>query len=122
MLLPSKNLVLSADVLTKNGTLYQGVVKDKMLNSDGTLNSVTLASPRRFLRDQFQKKKDDSPTTKVNDFWHNIPGNLFIIMGTDITNLNLRYVRENLLAYEPSTEEIEILRRLLGRLTEPASN
>lgn len=122
MLLPAKGLVLNADVLTKTNILYQGRVQDKMLNPDGSLHSVTLASPRRFQREQFQKKKDESPATKSDGFWHNIPGNLFIIMGSDITNLNLRYVRENLLAYEPSSEEIEVLRRLLGRLTEPKSS
>lgn len=121
MLLPAKNLVLSADVLTKANVLYQGRVQDKMLNPDGSLHSLTLASPRRFLREQFQKKKNELPETKADQFWHNIPGNLFIVMGSDITNLNLRYVRKNLLAYEPSSEEIEVLKRLLGRLTEPKS-
>jgi len=118
MLLPSKNLVLTADVLTKSNTLYQGRVQDKMLNSDGSLHSVTLASPRRFLREQFQKAKDGLPDTEIDDFWHNIPGNLFIVMGSDIVNLNLRYVREIAFASGSSPEEVEVLRRLLARLTE----
>lgn len=119
MLLPTKDLVLSADVLTKANVLYQGRVQDKMLSPDGSLHRITLASPRRFLREKFQKNKDESPSTRSDDFWREIPGNLFIIMGSEITNLNLRYVRKNLLAYEPSSEELEVLRRLLGRLTEP---
>jgi hypothetical protein len=119
MLLPSKNLVLSADVLTKSNTLYQGRVQDKMLNSDGSLHSITLASPRRFLREQFHAEQQELPEVSSEDFWLTIPGNIFIIMGSDITNLNLRYVRENPFAPEPSPEEIEVLRRLLARLTEP---
>jgi hypothetical protein len=119
MLLPSKDLTLNADVLTTSDVLYQGRVQDKMLNPDGSLHSITLANPRRFLREQYQKEKDQSPKTKADNFWRDIPGNLFIVMGSDITNLNLRYVRKNLLAYKPSPEEIEVLRRLLGRLTEP---
>jgi hypothetical protein len=119
MLLPSKNLALSADVLTKSNTLYQGRVQDKMLNPDGGLHSITLASPRRFLREQFHAEQQDLPEASSDDFWQTIPGNLFIIMGSDITNLNLRYVRENPFAPEPSPEEIEVLRRLLARLTEP---
>ena len=118
MLMPSKNLVLTADVLTKSNTLYQGRVQDKMLNSDGSLHSLTLASPRRFLREQFQKAKDELPDTEIDDFWHNIPGNLFIVMGSDIVNLNLRYVQEVMFASEPSPEEVEVLKRLLARLTE----
>ena len=119
MLLPSKNLVLSADVLTKSNTLYQGRVQDKMLNLDGSLHSITLASPRRFLREQFHAEQQELPEVSSEDFWLTIPGNIFIIMGSDITNLNLRYVRENPFAPEPSPEEIEVLRRLLARLTEP---
>ncbi|MCU1318888.1 MAG: hypothetical protein JWP98_406 [Edaphobacter sp.] len=118
MLLPSKNLVLTADVLTKSNTLYQGRVQDKMLNPDGSLHSITLASPRRFLREQFQKAKDELPDTEIDEFWHNIPGNLFIVMGSDIVNLNLRYVQEVVFASEPSPEEVEVLKRLLARLTE----
>jgi hypothetical protein len=118
MLLPSKNLVLTADVLTKSNTLYQGRVQDKMLNPDGSLHSITLASPRRFLREQFQKAKDELPDTEIDEFWHNIPGNLFIVMGSDIVNLNLRYVREVVFASGPSPEEVEVLKRLLARLTE----
>lgn len=119
MLLPSKDLVLTADVLTKTNNLYQGKVQDKMLNPDGSLHSITLASPRRFLREQYQKEKDQLPETEPDYFWHTIPGNLFIIMGSDITNLNLRYVKEKLFATEPSPEEIAVLRRVLARLTEP---
>jgi hypothetical protein len=119
MLLPSKNLVLSADVLMSSNTLYQGRVQDKMLNPDGSLHSITLASPRRFLREQFHAEQQQLPEVSSEDFWLTIPGNIFIIMGADIKNLNLRYVRENPFAPEPSPEEIEVLKRLLARLTEP---
>jgi hypothetical protein len=115
MLLPSSGFSLRADVLTKSGVLYQGRVQEKMLNPDGTLQSITLGSPRRFLRNRFQRAKAKNPSASIEDFWLYIPGNLFIIMGSEITNLNLRYVREDVLA-GPSPEELEVLRRLLRRL------
>jgi len=48
----------------------------------------------------------------------NIPGNLFIVMASDIANLNLRYIRRKPLSFQPSEEEREVLTRLLDRLKE----
>ena len=118
MLLPEGSFRIMADVLTKSGGLYQGAVQDRMLNPDGTLLSITLANPRRFERAEFRKAKEEDLATETEEFWFNIPGNLFIVMASDIANLNLRYIRRKPLSFEPSEEEREVLTRLLDRLKE----
>jgi hypothetical protein len=118
MLLPEGTFRIMADVLTKTGGLYQGTVQDRMLNSDGSLQSITLANPRRFERAQFRQAKAQDLETVPDEYWINIPGNLFIVMASDIANLNLRYIRRKPLQFQPSDEEREILARLLDRLKE----
>jgi len=118
MLLPEGTFRLMADVLTKTGGLYQGTVQDRMLNNDGSLASITLANPRRFERAEFRKAKSEDIETVPDEFWFNIPGNLFIVMASDIANLNLRYIRRKPLQFQPSEEEREVLTRLLERLKE----
>ncbi len=119
MLLPPGRFMLTADVLTRTNALYQGRVQDKMLNPDGSLHSMTLANPRRFLRDEFLAQKLVDPEVKSSDYWISIPGNLFVMMGSDIGNLNLKYIRQKPLSFEPSDEEKVVLSRLLERLSEP---
>jgi hypothetical protein len=116
MLLPEGTFRIMADVLTKTGGLYQGTVQDRMLNSDGSLQSITLANPRRFERAEFRKAKAEDLATVPDEYWFNIPGNLFIVMAADIANLNLRYIRRKPLNFQPSHEEREVLTRLLDRL------
>ncbi|WP_035347245.1 hypothetical protein [Edaphobacter aggregans] len=118
MLLPEGTFRIMADVLTKTGGLYQGTVQDRMLNSDGSLASITLANPRRFERAEFRKAKAEDLETVPDEYWFNIPGNLFIVMASDIANLNLRYIRRKPLQFQPSEEEREVLTRLLDRLKE----
>jgi hypothetical protein len=118
MLLPEGSFRIMADVLTKTGGLYQGTVQDRMLNADGSLQSITLANPRRFERSDFRKAKSEDIETVSDEFWFNIPGNLFIVMASDIANLNIRYIRRKPLNFQPSIEEREVLTRLLERLKE----
>lgn len=118
MLLPEGTFRIMADVLTKTGGLYQGTVQDRMLNSDGSLQSITLSNPRRFERAEFRKAKSEDLETVPEEFWFNVPGNLFIVMASDIANLNLRYIRRKPLQFQPSVEEREVLTRLLDRLKE----
>lgn len=118
MLLPEGTFRIMADVLTKTGGLYQGMVQDRMLNNDGSLQSITLANPRRFERAEFRKAKEEDLETVPDEYWFNIPGNLFIVMASDIANLNLRYIRRKPLSFQPSEEEREVLTRLLDRLKE----
>jgi hypothetical protein len=118
MLLPEGSFRIMADVLTRTGGLYQGTVQDRMLNADGSLQSITLSNPRRFERSEFRKRKAEDLETVSDEFWFNIPGNLFIVMASDIANLNLRYIRRKPLSFQPSDEEREVLTRLLDRLKE----
>ncbi len=117
MLLPADDLLLAADVLTKSNTLYQGQVQDKMLGSDGSLQSITLAGPRRFLRDEYRKALEAGGATDRETYWKPISGNLFVILGSDVVNLNLRYIRKQTpTSRQFSEEERQLLRNLLDRL------
>lgn len=92
MLLASQDMNIEVDVLTKTGNLYQGALRDKMLAPDGGLQSLTLGTPKRFQREKYLDVQKNKPDTKPADFWKPIPGNLFVIMGSDITTLNVRHI------------------------------
>jgi hypothetical protein len=113
MRLPPGPFILVADILTKSSFLYQGRIQDKMLNPDGSLHTITLASPRRFLREEFQAAHALDPEAISSDFWKAIPGNLFVIMGSDIVNLNLKYIRQKGVSFRLSDEKTQ---EILGRL------
>jgi hypothetical protein len=119
MLLPNKNFELHADVLTKGGILYQGKVTEKILGPEGKLETLTLSDPRRFLREQFQENKKRWQSTKSEDYWRPIPGNLFVIFGSEIASMNLRYLDRNLDVTKISDAERAVIERLLQKLTEP---
>ena len=72
MLLPGGDESLAVDVLTKSGTLYQGGVQDKMLGPDGSLQTITLSDPRRFLREDFHQARESDPHTARERFWRRI--------------------------------------------------
>ena len=72
--------------------------------------------PYRARRAEFRKAKEEDLATETEEFWFNIPGNLFIVMASDIANLNLRYISRKPLSFRPSEEEREVLLRLLDRL------
>ena len=92
ILLPSRDMNIEVDVLTKSGTLYQGALRDKILAADGSLQSLTISNPRRFKRDQYLEDIKLSPTIRPEDYWKPIPGNLFVIVANDITTLNVRHI------------------------------
>lgn len=92
MLLPSQDMNIEVDVLTKSGTLYQGAFKDKNLASDGSLQSVTLGNPLRFQRDRYLDDRKTNLQTDPKKYWKLIPGQVFVIMGPDITTLNIRHM------------------------------
>ena len=117
MLLPSDDLLLEADVLTKSNTLYQGQVQDKMLGGDGSLQSIMLAAPRRFLRDEYRKALEADANVSREAYWRPISGNLFVILGSGVVNLILRYIRKQTpTSGQFSNEERQLLRNLLNRL------
>ncbi len=121
MRLPPGPFLLVADILTKSNTLYQGRIQDKMLHADGSLHTVTLASPRRFLREEFHLAQaagqQVGQVPDSSDYWKSIPGNLFVIMGSDIVNLNLKYIRQRPMSLRFNDSETEqTLSRLFERL------
>ena len=125
MLLPAGDVFLEVDVLTKSGTLYQGGVQDRMIAGDGSLQTLTLADPKRFLREEFRKAKEADSTAKTEDYWRPIPGKLFVIIGSDIVSVNIRYLPRPsntppLSRVELSANDIADLRNLLAKLTIPA--
>jgi len=122
MLLPQDDVVLMVDVLTKSGILYQGSVQDKMLAPDGSLQTLTLSDPRRFLREDFKKAKEADKNTKASDFWHPIPSKLFVIIGSDITSINVRHQPRTseagtLAKTDLSEKEVQAVRNLLSKLS-----
>lgn len=114
MLLPNRDLSLHADVLTRTA-LYQGIVQDKVLGIDGTLRTLTLGDPKRFQKVEYDTAKQSDAGTKSETYWREIPGNLFVILGSEIVNVNLRYVpKKGIRNLEPSKEQREALRTLLA--------
>ena len=92
ILIRDRTIELHIDVMTKMNILYQGRLADKTLSPDGTLVSITLADPRRFLRSSYVDAKKLDAETDPKLFWRPIPTNMFIIMGSEIHSMNLRYV------------------------------
>jgi hypothetical protein len=121
MLLPTEDVMLEVDVLTKNGTLYQGGVQDRMIGPDGSLQSLTLADPRRFLREEFHRERAEDVNAPADYFWRRIPGKLFVILGTDIASVNVRYTPRRpdtppLARPDLSEQDLTTIRTLLSKL------
>jgi hypothetical protein len=121
MLLPTEDVMLEVDILTKNGTLYQGGVQDRMIGPDGSLLSITLADPRRFLRDEFHRERAEDVNASADYFWRRIPGKLFVILGTDIASVNVRYPPRRpdtppLTRPDLSEQDLTTIRTLLSKL------
>lgn len=92
LLLGDRRLFISLDILTKSDKLYQGELAEKALAGDGTLVSVTLAAPKRFDRVAYVKAKEAGEAPAAEAFWKPIPTNMFVVMGSDINTINLRYL------------------------------
>jgi hypothetical protein len=54
--------------------------------------SVTLAKPRRFDRPGYLRAKEKDPGTKSEGFWKDIPTSTFLVMASEISTMNLRYL------------------------------
>lgn len=114
VLLEQDDLHIHVDVLTKAGILYQGRLADKMLEPDGTLIAVMLDSPRRYRREQYldDLKADKQP--KADEYWRDIPTNMFVIMASDIHTINLRYGPENMAALKRRDYSASLQQSLAG--------
>jgi hypothetical protein len=112
MLLPSKDPQMFVDVLTKSDQLYQGQLSDKTLGPDGTLINITLAKPSKFRRDRYVAAVNADPNVAPQDFWKRIPGDIFVVMASDIATLNVRYVPSKLTS-ETDPNVIKTLQALM---------
>jgi hypothetical protein len=122
-----RQYVIEVDVMTKSGTLYRGAVHEKNIAGDGSLQTLILASPDRFLyadflrdRSEYQKLEDKSAAKKpaVADYWRQIPGEMFLIVGSDIISVNVRHVGDTVSAVNPKEDDelIRLLKQLTDRL------
>jgi hypothetical protein len=127
VLLPARQMSIEVDVLTRSGKLYSGRLADKVIASSGDLQSLTLDSPRRFRREQYLEAQKSDPSVKAESYWASIPGNLFLIVASDISTLNIRHippvrrfgekfkdVADALKAIERKVRELEMSRRQAG--------
>jgi hypothetical protein len=101
LLTDPKQYSIEVDVMTGNGILYRGAVQEKSIGADGALQTLILSSPERFLRPEFSKDRtayeelaDKSGRKKPdpNTYWRKIPGELFLLVGSDIKSVNVRHV------------------------------
>lgn len=114
MLLPSRGLLLFVDVLTKGDNLYQGRLTDKSLGADGGLVNVTLTEPGKFRREQYLEAQKSVSTISAADYWASIPGEIFVIMGSDITTVNIGYV-DTRITRSTAPAMVELLQALLEK-------
>lgn len=108
---------LYLDVLTKADLLYQGRLHEKMLNADGTLISISLANPKRFDRPAYVEAKGTSPKLLKEDFWKEIPTDVFVVMASEIQTINLRYAPKDMAALK-RVRETEHLKKALAMLAQ----
>jgi hypothetical protein len=117
-----KQYSIEVDVMTKDGILYRGAVQEKTIGAGGTLQTLLLSSPERFLRPEFTRDrsayealldKEGSVKPESSSYWRKIPGELFLLVGSEIKSLNVRHV--NTLASVKPAEDPE-LNRILQEL------
>lgn len=103
---PKTNIEI--DVLSTDGVLYQGSLRDYFFNGEGELAGVLLSRAARYDRDQYSAHQkidldsivarwpEDPARRLVRDttsYWKRIPGaDLFYIPRERISNINVRHV------------------------------
>jgi hypothetical protein len=90
----AENRIVVSDVLTVEDHLYQGIVKEYYLNTEGELTGIFLKSPYRFNREDYNAKKKVDASTKSKDFWVRVPGENLYVPKDKILNLNVWYPPE----------------------------
>jgi hypothetical protein len=89
-----ENRIVVSDVLTVEDHLYQGIVKEYYLSTEGELTGIFLKSPYRFRRRAFIAERQQDASIKSEDFWERIPGENLYIPKDKILNLNVWYPPE----------------------------
>ena len=98
-----KGLIVRIDVMMKNGTLYRGTVFEKRITADGNLATLILQDAQRMIRADFIRDRAAYEDAKAidpslakpdtEDYWRIIPGELFLLNGSEIATVNVRHVR-----------------------------
>jgi hypothetical protein len=107
---PGRKATVRADMLSSDGTLYQGVVSEYFLDGDGMLTGLILTSPRRFDRRTYLKDKDLGTKKETETYWREIPSAKLYIFADKILNINLNYEPEL-----PSTKAVTDIVERLGK-------
>ena len=81
---------MSAIVHVNNeATLYEGILSNYMLDSDGKLDRLLLLKARRWSLKEFDKAEDDNTRQAAA---HPIEGHFFILRYSKTLTLNIRYI------------------------------
>ena len=91
----NENRIVVSDVLTAEDHLYQGIIKDYYLSTEGELTGIFLKPAYRFNRKGYTAKKQLDPSIKSQDFWVRVPGDNLYIPKDKILNLNVWYPPED---------------------------
>ena len=119
--------LIELDVLSTEGVLYQGRLRDYFFNTEGELAGVLLSGAARYDKAQYSAHRQvdleatvaqwpEQPThTFTRDratYWRSIPGaDLFYIPREKISNINVRHVTPNI---PKATEERLLDRKITG--------
>jgi hypothetical protein len=138
---PTVNAQIEVDVLSTDGVLYQGGLRNYFFDAEGELSGLLLSKASRYDRIQytahqqadFEATKSSWPNQPAHKFtrdrdtyWRLIPGaNLFYIPKDRIANINVRHLTPP--AEVPKATEARLLRRkitgyaILEQLSQPVS-
>jgi hypothetical protein len=98
-----RELIVRIDVMTKGGILYRGNVFEKRITASGDLGTLILQNAQRMVREDFTRdrteyehRKSTEPKLRkpnTENYWRRIPGELFLLNGSEISSVNVRHVR-----------------------------
>jgi hypothetical protein len=111
-----KELTVRIDVMTKSGLLYRGNVFEKRINADGDLATLILQNAQRMIRAEYvrdrstyEARKEAEPSLvkpSTEDYWHKIPGEMFLLNGSEIATVNVRHVRSMVSLQPEQSQEL----------------
>jgi hypothetical protein len=111
-----KELFVRIDVMTKSDIVYRGTVYEKRIGSDGDLATLVLQNAERMVRADFLRDRTTYEVARVNnpallkpsteDYWRKIPGELFLLNGSEISSINIRHIRSVAVLKPKENEEL----------------
>jgi hypothetical protein len=124
---PKAKALIELDVLSTEGVLYQGRLRDYFFNTEGELAGVLLSAAARYDKAQYSAHQQvdleatveswpHKPTHKFTrdraTYWRLIPGaDLFYIPREKISNINVRHMTPDI---PKATEERLLSRKIKG--------